>query len=170
MDPIKCLQPRGWDGTDLSSSATWAMTPEVESGLQMRAISLSTRPAEPIVVWLLDRCCASWCCLYYYSTSPPDAMLWSVGHQSLRGFLALTVVRSFYIFLSIDEFRTYLQTIFLVPRSKRTNSNIIELKPIPLSSSQNHAFDNWSLPERNPVPSAQSIYQHRCIVRSGNFA
>jgi hypothetical protein len=29
------------------------MTPEVESGWQMRAISLSTRPAEAIVVWVL---------------------------------------------------------------------------------------------------------------------
>ncbi len=51
--PIKCLHPRGQEVTLLSSSATCAMTPEVESGWQMRAISLSTRPAEAIVVWVL---------------------------------------------------------------------------------------------------------------------
>lgn len=53
MVPIKCRHPRGQEGTHLSSSATCAMTPEVESGWQIRAISLSTRPAEAIVwvVW-----------------------------------------------------------------------------------------------------------------------
>ncbi len=48
MVPIKCLQP-GLPGTERSSGATVAMTPEVGSVLQIMAISFLIRPPADIL-------------------------------------------------------------------------------------------------------------------------
>ncbi len=48
MVPIKCLQ-LGLPGTERSSGATVAMTPEVGSVLQIMAISFFTRPPADIL-------------------------------------------------------------------------------------------------------------------------